>query len=59
MLTQEQIQTIANDCHAHGYDFSLALRTAERDGTPWYRLPEETYEYQREIAMLALERMSR
>lgn len=37
MLTESQIQEIADTCHAHGYDFRLALRTAARDGKPWYR----------------------
>jgi hypothetical protein len=55
-MTQEQIQTIADTCHEYGYDFSVALRTARRDGEPYYRTARETYEYQRELALIALER---
>jgi hypothetical protein len=33
-MTQEQIQAIADACHQHGYNFELALRTAQRDGVP-------------------------
>jgi hypothetical protein len=37
MLTEQQIQAIADECYRTGCDFSLALRTAARDGVPWYR----------------------
>jgi hypothetical protein len=37
MLTEKQIQAIADVCHAYGYDVILAWRTAERDGVPLYR----------------------
>ena len=30
------IQAIHEECRAGGFDFELALRTAFRDGTPWY-----------------------
>lgn len=46
MLTEERMQTIIDHAQGHGYDVALALRTAERDGTPWYRTREETFEYQ-------------
>lgn len=36
-LTVRQIQEIADTAHAGGYDFNLALKTAVRDGVPWYR----------------------
>ena len=36
MLTPEDIQAIADTCRIGGYNFSLALRTAARDGVPWY-----------------------
>ena len=54
-MTQEQIQTIADECSQHGYNFRVALRTAARDGEPFYRTERETYEYQRELAMLTIE----
>lgn len=37
MLTEREIQEIADTCATGGYDFRLALRTAARDGKPWYR----------------------
>lgn len=37
MLSLMQIQDIADACHAGGYDFQLALKTAARDGVPWFR----------------------
>lgn len=37
MLSLTQIQAIADACHAGGYDFQLALKTAARDGVPWFR----------------------
>ena len=36
MLTDRAIQTIADVCRIGGYNFTLALRTAVRDGVPWY-----------------------
>ena len=39
MLTDRQIQAIADTCQRNGYAFTLALRTAQRDGVPWY-VPE-------------------
>jgi hypothetical protein len=47
-LTAEVIQEIANTCRDGGYCFTLALRTAERDGAPWYvhETPDQEYERQ-------------
>lgn len=50
-MTAEQIQAIADKCHECGYDFQLALRTAARDGVPYYRTPAESFESQRDRAM--------
>ena len=36
MLTAAQLQLIADTCRAYGYDFCVALRTAVRDGVPYY-----------------------
>ena len=52
-MTAEQIQAIADKCHECGYDFRLALRTAARDGVPYYRRPSESYESQRDRALAA------
>ena len=46
-MTQEQIQTIADTCREYGYNFGLALRTAARDGTPWYLKETPSQEYDR------------
>lgn len=49
-MTQEQLQTIADTCREHGYNFALALRTAVRDGTPWYRTETPSQEFERRSA---------
>jgi hypothetical protein len=46
MLTWQQIQDIADTSRLMGYDFRLALRTAERDGAPYYVKMCETSDYQ-------------
>lgn len=48
-MTQEQLQAIADTCRAHGYNFALALRTAVRDGEPWYRTETPSQEYERRL----------
>ena len=48
-MTQEQLQTIADTCLAHGYNFALALRTAVRDGTPWYLEETPSQEFDRRV----------
>ena len=35
-MSAAAFQAIHDHCREHGYDFELALRTAIRDGTPWY-----------------------
>ena len=39
MLTDTQIQAIADECRRNRYSFTIALHTAARDGVPWY-VPE-------------------
>lgn len=46
-MTQEQIQAIVNTCQDHGYNLALALRTAARDGEPWYRTETPSQEFER------------
>jgi len=58
-MSGAQITALSQMCSDGGYDFQLALRTAQRDGEPMLRTVKESFEYQRELAMLALERMSR
>jgi hypothetical protein len=36
-LTGAQITALAKLCADKGYDFRLALKTLQRDGTPWLR----------------------
>lgn len=37
-MTAADFQAIYDHCRQGGYDFDLALRTAIRDGEPWYVL---------------------
>ena len=47
MLTARQIQEIADKCLFYGYNFHLAITTAARDGTPWYRTETPDQEFAR------------
>lgn len=48
-LTETHIQEIAETSALGGYDFQTALRTAERDGTAWYRRETPDEQYEREL----------